>query len=297
MKVWRIGYLSNSAHSAADEAFEISLQQLGWVIDRNIKIEYRYTGGRQDKVASIVADVVGLNSDLLVAWGHPLALSAMQAAPQSPLIFLVSSDPIANGLVSNLARPAGMVTGITVASEQLFAKRLELLKEAVPSLARVAVLFSTELRSSGNIAALRASARTLGLELADIEVESLSGLEDVVRRAKERSAQAVYVWPHGFTYELAEQICNIVTANSLPSIYPYNEGVFSGCLIAYSYDVIEQARRGAAYVDKILRGAQPGSLPVEQLSKYELVINLNTAKKLGLTLPPSLLARTDQVIE
>jgi putative ABC transport system substrate-binding protein len=173
-KVPRIGYLSPAtAFNPVDEAFEKSLEQLGWVRDRNIKIEYRYTGGRQDKVGPLVAEVVGLDLDLFVAWSPPLALAVKQGAPQSPVVFLGTINLIEFGLVSNLARPGGNVTGITgLASEQITAKRLELLKEAVPSLARVAVLFSTERnRSSGAMDALKTAAKAFRVELDEFEVE------------------------------------------------------------------------------------------------------------------------------
>jgi putative tryptophan/tyrosine transport system substrate-binding protein len=298
-RVRRVGYLSPATgFNPVDEAFEKSLQQLGWVKDRNIKIEYRYTGGRQDKVGPLVAEVVGLGLDLFVAWTPPVALGVKQAAPQSPLVFLAGSDVIEIGLVSNLARPGGNVTGISAfASEQIIAKRLELLKEVIPSLARMAVIFSTETRSSGLVAALTASARTFGVELDEVEVEVPQALEAAMRGAKERGAQAVFVWQGGFSYSFAKEISDAANANGLPSIHPVKEGAFAGCLLAYAADLREQARRGAAYVDKILRGIQAGSLPVEQMSKVELMINLKTAKALGLTIPPTLLARADEVIE
>ena len=299
-RIRRIGYLSPASHfNSVDEAFENALQQLGWVKNRDIKIEYRYTDGRQDKVGPLVMEVVGLGLDLFVAWSPPLARAIKQAAPQSPVVFLTTFDPIALGLVSNLARPGGNVTGITaLASEQIIGKRLELLKETVPSLARVVVLFSTERnRSSGTTDALRAAAMAFRVELDEVEVEVPQNLEAAIRDAKHRGAQAVYVWPGGFSFAFGKEISDAANAHGLPSIHSFREAALAGGLLAYAADLRQQAQRGAAYVDKILRGSSAGSLPVEQMSKYELLINLKTATALGLTLPSSLLARADEVIE
>jgi putative tryptophan/tyrosine transport system substrate-binding protein len=298
--VARIGYLSPTAgRNPNSHAFEGTLQQLGWVKGHNVIIEYRHTGGRQDTVAPLVAEIVGLGVDVIVAWGPPLSLAAKRATTQIPLVFLLTFDPVDIGLVSNIARPGGNVTGITsLASLEIFAKRLQLLKEVVPSLSRVAVLVSTEqTRSERAKDALQAAAKALNVELADIEVRVLADLEGAVRLAKQHGAQAVYAWPSGFTFSFAKQISDTATANQLASIHSFREGALAGGLLAYAADTPEVARRGAAYVDKILRGAPPGDLPVEQMSKYELLINLKTAKALDLTVPSTLLATADEVIE
>ena len=300
VRVPRICYLSPAARfNHLDEAFENALHQLGWVKGRDINIEYRYTDGRQDKIAPLVTEVIGLGPDLFVAWGPPLALGIKQAAPQSPVVFLITAfDPIELGLVSNLSRPGGNVTGITFASEQIIAKRLELLKEVVPSLARVAVLFSTERnRSSETLNALKTAAKAFRIELDEVEVEVPQSLEAAMREAKHRGAQAVYVWQGGFSFAFGKEISDVANALGLPSIHWFREAVLAGGLLAYATDLIQEAERGAAYVDKILRGTPPGSLPVEQMSKYELVINLKTAKVLGLTIAPSIMARAHEVIE
>jgi putative ABC transport system substrate-binding protein len=299
-KVWRIGYLSPAAgRNPVDEAFEERLRQLGWAKDRNIKIEYRYTGGRQDAVARLVTEAVGLDLDVLITWGPPLSLAAKRATNDTPVIFLITFDPVDLGLVSNIARPGGNVTGITsLSSLDIFAKRLQLLKEIAPSLTRVGVLVSSErTRSSQAKDTLASAAKTLDLHIDDIQVEGPSDLADAIHSARQRGAQAVYAWPSGFTFSYAAQISAASNANALPSIHSFREGAVAGGLLAYAADLREEARRGAAYVDKILRGAPPGTLPVEQLSKYELVINLKTAKALGLDVPPTLLARADEVIE
>jgi len=300
-KILRIAYLTPVASRNAHEvAFEESLNELGWVRGRNIEIEFRYAAGRRETIAPIIAEVASMSLDLVVVWSKPLAVALMQAAPQIVMVFLTTdNDPVEAGLVSNLAHPGGRITGITVANAEINLKRLQLLKEAVPTLTVIAVLFPTEYRGyEGSILdALAASARGLSVNLSVVEVEGASEVEVAIERAKNRGVQAIYVWPSGFTFFFAKQIADVCNANGLPTIHPYGEGAFSGCLLAYGADLKEQARRGAAYADKILRGAKPGSLPVEQMSKYELIINLKTAKSLGLTIPLTLLARADEVIE
>jgi putative tryptophan/tyrosine transport system substrate-binding protein len=201
--------------------------------------------------------------------------------------------------VSNLARPGGNVTGVTgLGTDETFGKRLQLATQLLPSVARIAVLLSTEqTRFSGAKDALAAAAKVLGVELSDLEVQASSELEGVIGNAKDQGIQALYIWPNGFNFSFAKQISGIANANRLPSIYPFREGVLAGGLLAYGADAKEFAPRVAAYVDKILRGTPPGTLPVVQLSKYELLVNLKTAKALGLDVPPSLLALADEVIE
>jgi putative ABC transport system substrate-binding protein len=299
-KVSLIGYVSPFAgRNVVDEAFEDGLQQLGWVKGQNIRFEYRYASGRQDAFSPLVSEVVDLGSDALVTIGSPLSLAAKRASTQIPIVFLITFDPVDIGLVSNLARPGGNVTGVTgLATDEIFAKRLQLAMKLVPSVARIAVLLSPEqTRFSRAKDALATAAKVLGVELYDLEVQAPSDLEGAIRKAKDQGKQALYIWPNGFNYSFAKPICDIADANRLPSIWPVREGAQAGGLLAYGADLREGARRVAAYVDKILRGTPPGTLPVEQLSKYELLVNLKTAKALGLDVPPSLLALADEVIE
>jgi putative ABC transport system substrate-binding protein len=298
-KVSLIGYLSPFAsRNVVDEAFEDGLQQLGWVKGQ-IKIEYRYASGRQDIFSTLVSEVVDLGLDVLVTTGSPLSLAAKRASTKIPVVFLITFDPVDIGLVSNLARPGGNVTGVTgLATDEIFAKRLELATKLLPSFARIAVLVSPEqTRFSRPKDALATAAKVLGVELYDLEVKAPSELESAIRNAKDQGIQALYMWPNGFNYSFAKQIADMANANRLPSIYPMKEGALAGCLLAYGANLNEGGRRVAAYVDKILRGTPPGTLPVEQLSKYELLINLKTPKALGLDVPPSLLALADEVIE
>lgn len=299
-QVKAVGHIAPAAGpNPVTEAFEEGLRQHGWVKDRNVRIEYRYTGGRQDAVAPLVTEVIGLGVDVLVTWGPPLSLAAKQTGTQIPLVFLITFDPVDLGLVSNLARPGGNVTGLTsLASLEIFAKRLQLVTQFIPSLTRVTVLLSTEQTRSGRAKdALTAAAKGLGVELSDVTVQTPSELESAIRQVKDQGAEALYVWPSGFSFSFAKEISDVANANRLPSIHSFREGALGGGLLSYAADLKEEARRGAVYVDQILRGTPPGALPVEQLSKYELLINVRAANKLGLSVPPALLALADEVIE
>jgi putative ABC transport system substrate-binding protein len=298
-KAPRIGYLSPvTEHNPVEEAFEQSLQELGWTRGRNIRIESRYTGGRQDTIAPLAAELVGLGVDVIVAWG-PTAPVVKRATSQIPVVFLsMFADAVDLGLVSNIARPGANVTGVGVSGLEMDAKRLQLLKEAIPSLRRITMLVSSEQTlSSERRRILMRLANELSLEVHETQVVAPSALEGAIRQEKNRGAQALYVAPSGFTFSFGRSIADLALANRLPSIHAFTQNVVSGGLLSYAPSVVEVARRGAVYVDRILRGAKPGDLPVEQPTRYELVINLKTAKALGLTIPPSLLARADQVIE
>jgi putative ABC transport system substrate-binding protein len=298
--VAHIGYLSPAlGRTAADQTFEDALRERGWVKGQNITIDYRYSAGRQDPTSALTAEIVQLHPDVIVVWGPPFALAAKRAAGKTPIVFFVLTDPVAWGIVSSYAHPGGNITGITTfASNDIIAKYLELTKEALPSLTRLAVLLSTEqMVNSEHKGVMAAAARSLSIDLDEIEVETPSDVADAIERAKARGAQAIFVWPTGLAFSVAKQIADLATSKGLPSIHPYVEGARAGGLVGYGPDFPEEVRRGASYVDQILKGADPGSLPVEQVSKYRLVLNLKTAKALDLTLPLTLLARADEVIE
>lgn len=299
-KVAKVGIVSPGAgREPRDEAFEQALQGLGWRRDQNVKIEYRYAAGQQAALASLAADLVGLGVDVLIGWSPAGALAARRATSQIAVVFLAGGgDPVGVGLVSNLARPGGNVTGLSsAAAVETYAKRLEFLKEAVPSLRKVAVLDVSEPRSPMAKRAVMDAARTLGLELYDLAVNAPVELEGAIRRAKDQGGQALYVWPSGITRTFAKQISEFAVANQLPSIHAFTESAAMGGLLAYAPSFTEIARRGAVYTDKILKGVKPGDLPVEQPTKFELAINLKTAKALGLTIPPSVLLRAEQILE
>ena len=216
------------------------------------------------------------------------------------MVFLSPGDPVQLGLVSNLARPGGNVTGVSgTAAVEEYAKRLALLKEAVPSITRVTVLVAPDGRAVMDIArsTMTAAANTLRLELHEVQMEAPAQFEATVRKAKDQGAQALYVWPSGFAFVFGPRLADIALVNRLPSIHSFSESAAAGGLLSYAASQTDIGRRGAVYVDKILKGAKPADLPVEQPTKFELVINLKTAKALGLTIPPTLLLRADRVIE
>jgi len=296
----RIGYLRPGSLplNRVDEALEQGLQEFGWVKGRNLHIEYGHAGGRQDAMPAVAATVIGTGVDIVVVWGPALARAVRSAAPHIPLVFLSAVDPVDAGLISSYARPGGNMTGVTnVAGPEIFGKRLQILKEASPSLNRVLVLSSSEATRTTNARdALVTTANSLKVRLDDVVIDSATAAESAIRNAKSPGT-GIYVWPGGLVYNVAENIAQAARASRLPSIHPFREGAFAGCLLSYAVDLADVARRGAVYIDKVLRGAHPGGIPVENLSKYDLIINLKTAKALGLTIPPSLLARADQVIE
>jgi putative tryptophan/tyrosine transport system substrate-binding protein len=299
-KTARIGYLTPVVgRNPVEEAFEQALHELGWTRGQNLTIESRYAGGRQDTIAALVAELVGLRLDVIVANGPGFGLAAKQATSQIPVVFLsMLADPVDLGLVSNVARPGGNLTGVGIYEVGLDAKRLELLKEAVPALRRVTLLLSSEQTlTSKRRQFLTAAAQALQLDIDETAVTTPSELEAAIRQAKTRGAQALYVLPSGFMFSFSHDIAALALAQQLPSIQAFRESVLAGGLLAYGPSPQDVIRRGAVYVDKILRGAKPGDLPVEQPTKFELVLNLKTAKALGLTMPPSLLVQADQVIE
>jgi putative ABC transport system substrate-binding protein len=298
-KTARIGYLTPvPGRNPIEEAFEQALHELGWTRGQNLTIESRYSGGRQDTIAALVADLVGLKPDVIVAWSTGFGLAAKHATREIPVVFLsMLADPVDLGLVSNVAHPGGNLTGVGIDDRGLDAKRLELLKEAVPALRRVTLLRSSEQTlTSTRRGLLAAAAQELRLAVDETAVTTPAELEAAIRQAKERGAQALYVVPSGFTFAFVHEICALALAQQLPSLHAYRESVPAGGLLAYGPSVQEVLRRGAVYVDKILRGAKPGDLPVEQPTTYELFINLKTAEALGLTMPPALLFQADKVI-
>ena len=293
----KIGVVSPApGRNQLDDVFEQSLQGLGWISDRNIRIEVRYSAGRPEALYSLATELVGLGVDVLVAWSPAGAVAAKRATSHVPVIFLAAGDPVGFGLVADLARPGGNVTGISFdAAVETYAKRLQLLKEAVPSVTRVAVL-AGESRTSTGKDTITAAAKALELQLLDFEVKAPAELEATIRKAKTQGAQALYIWPSGFAFSYRKQLAELALENRLPSIHPFRENVVSGGLLSYAPSLTDIARRGAGYVDKILRGSKAADLPVEQPTVFELAVNLKTADALSLTIPASLLLQADQVI-
>jgi putative ABC transport system substrate-binding protein len=300
-KAYRIGYVGNSSPSLEPRllaAFRDGLRDLGYVEGQNIRIEYRWAEGRYERLPDFMAELVRLKVDLIVVAGTPATLAAMKATSAIPIVMAVIGDALEAGVVPSLARPGGNVTGLSTVVPELEGKRLELLKQALPKLSRLAVLANPT--NPFVIAALKHSQRAaeeLHVKLQRVDVrqpEEFGNAFSII--AKERP-DALVVIADRFMLAHRAQIVAFGTTSRLPGMFPYGEFVEEGGLMAYGPSYPDMFRRSTSYVDKILKGAKPADLPVQQASKFELVINLKTAKALGLTIPPSLLLRADKVIE
>jgi len=302
-KFLRIGYLSNtnpSTESARSEAVGQRLRELGYVEGQNVSIDYRYGEGNRDRAPKLAAELVALNCDVIVVFGGYSWIRVVMAATNTIPIVMTRGglDPVKGGLVKSLARPGGNVTGITNLSENLGSKRLELFKEAVPKLSRVAVLYDPA--SSVNVLRVKEyippAARALKLTLRSWEVRDANSFEKIFAALNKERPDGLYVSLGPLMLANGKRIAGFALKSRLPSIYVRREFVDAGGLMSYGADLAASYRRVAYYVDRILKGAKPADLPVEQPTKFELVINLKTAKDIGLTVPPVVLARADRVI-
>ena len=274
------------------------LGELGYVEGRSITIEREFAGGRQERLAELVADLAGRHVDLVVATGDAESIAAKQGLPTTPIVMMLVQDPVRSGLVASLARPGGNVTGLTTLAPALYSKRLEILKEARPGIARVGVLVNpTNAGSVAGASAMDSAARILGLRLQRLEIRGAQGLAETFARLIQERLQALVVVTDGVTFNQRAQIADLAIQHHVPVMCEVREFVVSGCLMAYGPSYGDLARRAAVYVDRILKGTKPADLPVEQPTIFELVINRRTARALGFTIPPSLLLRADQVIE
>jgi putative tryptophan/tyrosine transport system substrate-binding protein len=278
-------------------AFVQRLRELGWMEGRTVAIEVRWAEGRGERFAEIAAEFVRLKVDVIVTYGTPPVLATKQSTTVIPIVFTSAADPVGTGLVASLARPGGNVTGLSNQQPDTAAKRLELLREVVPALGRLAILANV-----GNPAAVldmrdvQAAARTLSLEVATFEIRRAEDIAPAFE-AFTSSVHALYVVGDPLVNTNRIRINSLALGARLPTMHGYREYVEAGGLMSYGPSTLDLYRRAADYVDKILRGTKPGDIPVEQPTKFELVINLTTAKALGLTVPPTLLARADEVIE
>jgi putative ABC transport system substrate-binding protein len=301
-KVPRIGYLSAlepARESARSKAIRLGLRELGYIEGQNLAIEYRYAEGKSNRAPELAAELVRLKVDIIVvAGGGPWIRAAKNATNTIPIIMVgVGDDPVEGGLVESLARPSGNVTGLTFLNRELGGKRLELLKEAVPKIARVAVLYDPALQN--NILQLKeveSAARSLGLTVRSWDVRTGQGFERLFAALTKERPDGLYVPGGPLMTTNRNRIVGFALRNRLPSVYQNREAVDAGGLMSYAADETESYQRVAYYVDRILKGAKPGDLPVEQPTKFELVINLNTAKQIGVTIPPNVLARAGKVI-
>jgi putative tryptophan/tyrosine transport system substrate-binding protein len=300
-KVQRIGYLTSNTSSAElprFDAFRQGLRELGHVEGQNIAIEYRYAEGRFDRLPGFAAELVGLKVDVLVGVTTNAVQAAKNATRTIPIIFIGVSDPVAAELVDSLARPGGNLTGFTNIAPVLSGKRLELLKETLPKLSRVAVLWDPQ--SPGSVPQWKESelaATELGLRLYSMEVSSADKYEGAFKEATKARSGALAVTLNPVANSNQKQIADLATKNRLAAICARGDFVDNGCLMSYGPSYVAEGRDAARYVDKILKGIKAADLPVEQPMKFELIINLKTAKQIGLTIPPNVLARADKVIK
>ena len=299
-KVPRIVFLSTASLSSLSprlEAFRQGLRELGYIEGRNIAIEYRSAEGNVDRLPELAAELARLKVDCIITAGPTPTRAAKQATSTIPIIMTTyGGDPVADGTVASLARPGGNITGLTNVSTDLAGKRLELLKEAIPKLSRVA-FFSDARSSSIDLKETEATARLLKIQLISLEIRSLEELENAFPSIAKRRADAFITDRGGFFNTHQTRIIELAAKHRLPGMYTEQEFVVAGGLMTYATSIPDLYRRAATYVDKILKGRKPGDLPVEQPTKFELVINLKTAKQIGLTIPQSVLYRADKVIK
>jgi putative ABC transport system substrate-binding protein len=300
-KVWRIGMLetvSRELNAANLDAFQSGLRELGYVEGRNLIIEYRSADGRSERFPGLVAELIGLKVDLIVTRGTPASLAAKRATRTIPVVMANAGEPVETGLVSSLARPGGNITGLSSLSVRIEAKRLGLLRELVPGIARIAALYN--MSSPANPPQwkeIETAARSLGVQPQLLDVRKPDDFGPAFDSATRQRADGLIVGQEGLFQANRKLIVQLAAEHRLPAIYRSMEFIEVGGLMAYGPSYPDLYRHAATYIDKIFKGAEPGDLPVEQPTKFELIINLKTAKALGLTIPPALLLRADAVIQ
>jgi len=303
VRVARIGVLTpgdpfSLSERPLFEVFRQGLRERGWVEGQNAVIEWRFAEGKNDRLPDLAAELIRLKVDVIVAVAGPATRAAKQATMTIPIVATAISDPVGQGFVASLARPGGNLTGLATQFPELAAKRLALLKEALPAVSRVAVLWNAA--NPGNVIILRAvqaAARTLGITLQSREVRGPNDFEGVFAAMTRERPEALLTLDDPLVFQYQTSIVDFAAKKRLPAMHAFRESVEVGGLMAYSANLPDIFRRAATFVDKILKGAKPADLPFEQPTKFELVINLKTARALGLTIPPSLLQQADQVIE
>jgi len=299
-KVPRVGYLSYGSTGSSREidAFRQGLRELGYIEGQSIAVEYRFASGQIERYPGLAAELVRLKVDVIVAPATPQALAAKQATSSIPIVFVLVADAVGAGLITNFARPGGNITGLTSSGAELGGKRLELLRHMVPETSRVAVLYNPTDRS--NVLALKQlqeSAPTLGLILKPLEVRESREFDGAFVAMTRQRAHSMFGTPGALTFEHSKVLVDLAAKHRIPAMWGHRSFVDAGGLMSYAVNLYDQNRQAAVFVDKILKGAKPGDLPVEQPTKFELVVNLKTAKALGRTIPPSVLARADEVIQ
>jgi len=299
-KVYRVGLLGHWAPEGASrlDGFRRTLRDLGYVEGRNLAIEYRWAEGRPERFLQLAAELAALHVDVIVASSTPTALAAKKATQTIPIVFLTAADPVGSGLVASLARPGGNVTGLSLLGPELVARQLQLLKEAVPTISRVAVLSNpANSYTAVMVKETEASARSLGVKAQVFGARGADALDDAFSAIANESPDALMILFDPLFVGQRIRIARFAMKHRLPIMSPHREYADEGGLMAYGASVGDMYSHAATYVDKILKGTKPADIPVEQPTKFELVVNLKTAKALGLDVPPTLLARADEVIE
>jgi putative ABC transport system substrate-binding protein len=299
-KVPRIGFQSAASPAALTarlEAFRQGLREAGYVEERNIVIEYRFAEGQLDRLNEFAAEFVRLKVDVIVTAAPSSTRAAKKATSTIPIVMAFDNDPVANGFVATLARPGGNITGLSTLSPELSGKQLEIMKEIVPRLSHVAVLTTSNLPSVEMLRYVKLAAGAFGVQLQYLDVSGPKDIDVAFREARKSRADAVLVLPSPILESERTRVANLAARNRLPTIYPFPEFLEAGGLVTYGASISDLYRRAATYVVKILNGTKPADLPVEQPTKFDLVINLNAAKQIGLTIPPNVLARADKVIK
>ncbi|MBM6583734.1 ABC transporter substrate-binding protein [Microvirga sp. BT689] len=304
-RVRRVGLLMASVESDPDgqarvQAFQDTIQGLGWVEGRNLQLHLRWAAGGSDRFRTYAAQLVALAPDLVLADATPSVAALVRETSVVPIVFCRVGDPVGSGFVNNLARPGGNVTGFTAFEVSMGPKWLEMLKEASPGLAQVSLLFNPKTASHVEALFLRlieATASSLGISVVPARVHSSDEIKDVIRALGQRSASGLAAMPDAFLVDHRELIIQMTAQQRVPAIYTNRIFAVEGGLMSYGFDVLDMYRRAASYADRILRGTRPGELPVQTPTNFQLAINLKTANALGLSIPPTLLARADEVIE
>jgi putative ABC transport system substrate-binding protein len=301
-RVYRVGYFAITSRERSlhfMKAFEEGLRSLGYRVGENVVIEYRFADGEMGRLPALATDLVGLAVDVIVSGNNVTTVAAMKATTTIPIVMTNSAEPVSAGLVASLARPGGNVTGFSSEpGDEINGKRLEFLKDTLPNLSRVGILWNPDFApNQDRLTSVREATQALGLTFVPAEARGLDALEPAFATMVRERAQALVVLSDGVLFNHRGQIGVMAVRNRLPAISAVREYAEAGFLMSYGIDLPDQFRRSAAFLDKIFKGAKPGDLPVERPTKFELVVNLKTATALGLTVPPSVLARADEVIE
>ena len=297
-KVGFLGAADASANAARVEGFRQGLRDLGYIEGKNIFIEYRWAEGKSDRLPALAAELVRMKVDVVVTAGPAATRPAKQATKTIPIIMAQDNDPVASGFVASLARPGGNITGLSVLFPEMTGKRVELVKDIVPKLSRMTVIGTLDQPGTAEtLKETQVAARSFGVEIQLADVKNSKALDAAFQTARKFHADAGLVLSSAVIFSYRTQIARLAADHRLPIMFPQSEYVEDGGLISYAPNYPDLFRRAATYVDKILKGAKPADLPVEQPTKFELVINLNTAKQIGLTIPPNVLARADRVIK